>query len=166
MRDRAAFALAPSNRVCGPLLQQQRPYFRWFFSFFLPFFSLKVPDSEVPPWISSSSSGGGTGGRNNADISSVWNTDEKFRQSILEELLKDCLHMEVAGIVSATLVVSRVVVAYLLMIQFRYSLVPNNRVDKIFLVKNAYTDLVHLTDKIKLNTEFKNSKRHPCLPVY
>ena len=94
------------------------------FFFFLPFFSLKVPDSEVPPWISSSSSGGGTGGRNNADISSVWNTDEKFRQSILEELLKDCLHMEVAGIVSATLVVSRVVVAYLLMIQFRYSIVP------------------------------------------
>ena len=145
MRDRGAFALAPSNRVCGPLLQQQRPYFRWFFSFFLPFFSLKVPDSEVPPWISSSSSGGGTGGRNNADISSVWNTDEKFRQSILEELLKDCLHMEVAGIVSATLVVSRVVVAYLLMIQFRYSIVPNKRVDKIFLVKkNAYTSLVHL----------------------
>ena len=102
------------------------------FFFFLPFFSLKVPDSEVPPWISSSSSGGGTGGRNNADISSVWNTDEKFRQSILEELLKDCLHMEVAGIVSATLVVSRVVVAYLLMIQFRYSIVPNKRVDKIF----------------------------------
>ena len=53
--------------------------------------------------------------------------------------------MEVAGIVSATLVVSRVVVAYLLMIQFRYSIVPNKRVDKIFLVKkNAYTSLVHL----------------------
>ena len=74
--------------------------------------------------------------------------------------------MEVAGIVSATLVVSRVVVAYLLMIQFRYSVVPNKRIDKIFLVKNAYTSLVHLTDKIKLSTEFKNSKKHPCLPVY
>eukprot|EP00093_Oithona_nana_P010159 10159.XXX_239685_238314_1 [CDS] Oithona nana genome sequencing. len=60
---------------------------------------LKVPDSEVPPWISY-----GGGGRNNADISSVWNTEEKFRQNILEELIKDCLHMEVAGIVSSTLV--------------------------------------------------------------
>ena len=74
--------------------------------------------------------------------------------------------MEVAGIVSATLVVSRVVVAYLLMIQFRYSVVPNKRIDKIFLVKNAYTSLVHLTDKIKLSTELKDSKKHPCLPVY
>ena len=75
--------------------------------------------------------------------------------------------MEVAGIVSATLVVSRVVVAYLLMIQFRYSIVPNKRVDKIFMVKkNAYTSLVHLTDKIKLRTELKNSKKHPSLPVY
>ena len=74
--------------------------------------------------------------------------------------------MEVAGIVSATLVVSRVVVAYLLMIQFRYSVVPNKRIDKIFLVKNAYTSLVHLTDKIKLRTELKNSKKHPSLPVY
>ena len=80
-----------------------------FSSTVLFFFSrLKVPDSEVPPWISY-----GSGGRNNADISRVWNTEEKFRQNILEELIKDCLHMEVAGIVSSTLVVS--------MIQFRSS---------------------------------------------
>lgn len=35
----------------------------------------------------------------------MWETNDKFRNSALDELIKDCTHMEVAGIVSGTMAV-------------------------------------------------------------
>ena len=36
----------------------------------------------------------------------MWEGNEKFRQQVLDELIKDCIHVEVAGIASATLAVN------------------------------------------------------------
>ena len=36
----------------------------------------------------------------------MWEGNEKFRQQVLNELIKDCIHVEVAGIASATLAVN------------------------------------------------------------
>ena len=35
--------------------------------------------------------------------------NEKFRNEVMDELIKDCIHMEVAGIVSGTLAVSKLI---------------------------------------------------------
>lgn len=40
-----------------------------------------------------------------SNLSELWERDEKFRQQVLEELIKDCIHMEVAGLVSGTMAV-------------------------------------------------------------
>ena len=36
----------------------------------------------------------------------MWEGNEKFRQQVLNELIKDCIHVEVAGIASAALAVN------------------------------------------------------------
>lgn len=56
---------------------------------------LKVPDGR-PPWADSSRA------QLTKSVSEMFCKNDRFRNDVMEELIKDCLHMEVAGIVSAT----------------------------------------------------------------
>ena len=60
---------------------------------------LKVPDGR-PPWADSSRA------QLTKSVSEMFCKNDRFRNDVMEELIKDCLHMEVAGIVSATFAVS------------------------------------------------------------
>lgn len=62
---------------------------------------LKVPDGR-PPWADAFTSGGNFG-TSSQMLVDMWEGNEKFRQQVLNELIKDCIHVEVAGIASATL---------------------------------------------------------------
>ena len=69
---------------------------------------LKVPDGR-PPWaIDAFTTTGGVGsfGTSSQMLFDMWEGNEKFRQQVLDELIKDCIHVEVAGIASATLAVN------------------------------------------------------------
>ena len=95
--------------------------------------------------------------RNNAEnISNVWQTNDNFRQSILDELIKDCIHMEVAGIVSAALVVRK--------LALKRHFILNERPCPIVLQErkarsredahiNAYLEDQVVTDSVYLATE-------------
>ena len=48
----------------------------------------------------------------------MWEGNEKFRQQVLDELIKDCIHVEVAGIASATLAVN---ILYYCIIDYIYT---------------------------------------------
>ena len=58
-----------------------------------------MPDGP-PPWA-------GTALHDNTALLSKWKSNEAFRDRVLDELIKDCIHMEVAGLVSGTLAVSK-----------------------------------------------------------
>ena len=53
-----------------------------------------------PPWADSSRA------HLSKSVSEMFSKNDRFRNEVMEELIKDCLHMEVAGIVSATFAVS------------------------------------------------------------
>lgn len=62
-------------------------------------YRLKVPEGR-PPWAD--------GNRSSSKVtlvSELWSSEEKFREQVVSELIKDCIHQEVAGIVSGTLAV-------------------------------------------------------------
>ena len=42
-------------------------------------------------------------------VAEMFADNEKFRNEVMDELIKDCIHMEVAGIVSGTLAVSKLI---------------------------------------------------------
>ena len=65
---------------------------------------LKVPEGR-PPWADAFTSGGNFG-TSSQMLVDMWEGNEKFRQQVLNELIKDCIHVEVAGIASATLAVN------------------------------------------------------------
>ena len=50
--------------------------------------------------------GGSSFGTSSQMLFDMWEGNEKFRQQVLDELIKDCIHVEVAGIASATLAVN------------------------------------------------------------
>ena len=63
-------------------------------------FARSLSDSGRPPWADSSRA------QLTKSVSEMFSKNDRFRNDVMEELIKDCLHMEVAGIVSATFAVS------------------------------------------------------------
>ena len=66
--------------------------------FFLNFFRLKVPD-VMPPWYETLKS-------MERSLQSAWTGNQKFRDTFIDNLIKDFLHAEIAGIVSSTITVN------------------------------------------------------------
>ena len=72
----------------------------------IDFCRFKVPEGP-PPWaqISSRSSPGRTVNKG-SKLLEKWDGQSQFRQQVVDELIKDCIHAEVAGLVGGTLAVS------------------------------------------------------------
>lgn len=60
-------------------------------------FRLKVPD-VMPPWYETLKSV-------ERSLRDAWMSNQKFRDSYIDNMIKDFLHAEVAGIVSSTITV-------------------------------------------------------------
>ena len=83
---------------------------------------MKLP-AGPPPWATASleatsnqgnSLGLGHGHHHSSSIRLLdkWDIDSKFRDQVVNELIKDCIHSEVAGMVSGTLAVSSTLFAF------------------------------------------------------
>ena len=75
-------------------------------------YRLKISDGVKVPWADNSRA------KLTKSVADMFNDNVQFRNEVLLELIKDCLHMEVAGIVSSTLAVIDTSMDFFFQIEF------------------------------------------------